>query len=260
MEAICITFGEQSENHSGMQMIGNGLSQNGYSLSNLIIAKDMFEKLGCKCQIIHLNKTLIPGYHAEDAYVLYCSDFVDKALGQGYQKCVYSELADLNWDKKYYDTRRSKVLNKKARYNLCFDDQSQQPDYQNKKGTIISYDQTPYLRGLKNCIQKMSNPDEKLQCEGNYYYDLKKTYIKFHGDKERKKVIGINLAPNYDCTREIHWIWYYQSQRISGRTIIELNPGDLYIMSEKSSGFDWKKRSITTVRHAAAIGGSIYLE
>jgi len=30
-----------------------------------------------------------------------------------------------------------------------------------------------------------------------------------------------------------------------------LEDGDMYIMSEKASGFDWKKRSIYTLRHAA---------
>ena len=30
-----------------------------------------------------------------------------------------------------------------------------------------------------------------------------------------------------------------------------LNNGDMYIMSEKTSGFDWRKRSIKTLRHAA---------
>jgi len=31
----------------------------------------------------------------------------------------------------------------------------------------------------------------------------------------------------------------------------DLNHGDLYIMSEKTTGFDWKKRTLITLRHAA---------
>lgn len=30
--------------------------------------------------------------------------------------------------------------------------------------------------------------------EGNYYYDINKTGIGFHGDSERKKVIAISLS------------------------------------------------------------------
>ena len=36
--------------------------------------------------------------------------------------------------------------------------------------------------------------------------------------------------------------------------------GDCYIMSEKSSGFDWKKRSLVTLRHGAGVEGSKYLK
>ena len=34
-------------------------------------------------------------------------------------------------------------------------------------------------------------------------------------------------------------------------TEITLNHGDIYIMSEKSVGNDWKRRKIPTLRHAA---------
>ena len=31
---------------------------------------------------------------------------------------------------------------------------------------------------------------------------------------------------------------------------IELNDGDMYVMSEKSVGFDWLKKVVPTLRHA----------
>ena len=30
-----------------------------------------------------------------------------------------------------------------------------------------------------------------------------------------------------------------------------INHGDIYVMSEKATGYDWKKRNRLTVRHAA---------
>ena len=36
-----------------------------------------------------------------------------------------------------------------------------------------------------------------------------------------------------------------------------LNHGDFYVMSEKTVGFDWKRKSILTLRHAA--GAKKYL-
>ena len=41
------------------------------------------------------------------------------------------------------------------------------------------------------------------------------------------------------------------------RMIFQINGGDMYIMSEKAVGNDWKRRSIPTLRHAA--GGMKYL-
>lgn len=32
---------------------------------------------------------------------------------------------------------------------------------------------------------------------------------------------------------------------------ISLQPGDVYIMSEKAVGFDWKRSAVPTLRHAA---------
>ena len=38
--------------------------------------------------------------------------------------------------------------------------------------------------------------------------------------------------------------------KISQRIITNLNNGDVYIMSEKAVGNDWKKRNKITLRHA----------
>ena len=43
---------------------------------------------------------------------------------------------------------------------------------------------------------------------------MKKFGIGFHGDGERKKVIGVSLCSS-DVVREINWIWYNKSERIS---------------------------------------------
>jgi len=45
--------------------------------------------------------------------------------------------------------------------------------------------------------------------------------------------------------------WFYQTEGICPHKTIYLNHGDLYIMSFKAVGTDWKKRSILTLRHAA---------
>jgi hypothetical protein len=42
---------------------------------------------------------------------------------------LHKELRMFEWDSKYFDTRRQKVLNKHARHNVCFNDNYQEPDY-----------------------------------------------------------------------------------------------------------------------------------
>ena len=80
-----------------------------------------------------------------------------------------------------------RVVNKKARHNLCFSDFDQSADYENKKGTVINFNSVPLTRAIRLMIPKIiQNKNVKnLQCEGNYYYDNLNTYIGMHGDTER---------------------------------------------------------------------------
>jgi hypothetical protein len=41
------------------------------------------------------------------------------------------------------------------------------------------------------------------------------------------------------------------STQVGSRCLIELKGGDMYVMSEKATGYDWKGRSKLTLRHAA---------
>jgi len=86
-----------------------------------------------------------------------------------------------------------------------------------------------------------------LVAEGNYYYDINKCGIGYHGDAERRKVIGIRVGKSLPLVFQ----WYNNNEKISESIIINLNHGDMYIMSEKATGYDWKKKKISTLRHAA---------
>lgn len=48
-----------------------------------------------------------------------------------------------------------------------------------------------------------------------------------------------------------HYQWHQASEPIGSRLEIILNEGDLYFMSEKAVGYDWLKKKIPTLRHAA---------
>ena len=245
--AVCITLGEQSENHAGMKMNGDGLAENGYSVGDLKAIKKRFEGMGGVAELVMLNEVVDRA--VEPAGVLFLRGGVDILLGEnGKHKDMFWEMTGFKWDSKYWDTRRSKVLNKHARYNVCFGDEGVAADFEAKKGTIIGYSQVPLMREWKDRVEEMCEEETPLQAEGNYYYDLAKCYIGFHGDSERKKVVACNLGAD----RVIHWQWYYDSKPFGDRIKFELRGGDVYIMSEKASGWDWKRRKICTLRHAAA--------
>ena len=86
------------------------------------------------------------------------------------------------------------------------------------------------------------------------YYDIKKCYIGFHGDTERKIVMAVRLG----ATIPIHYRWYQEGKPIEGKEwSININDGDMYIMSDKAVGTDWKRRKIKTLRHAAGFSNLV---
>lgn len=238
--SICLTAGEQSENHVGMQINGNGLSLEGFSNKDL---EKIHKKNGGE-----IHYFILPNIEEISGCIIIFRNGLKKIFDIDPDKMLEEQLG-LKWDEKYWDTRRGKVLSKRARFNLCYGEKEQHPEYQNKKGTIIPYEKVPLLKKWKTkLIDVFGKKAECLEIEGNYYYNPKKCGIGFHGDSERKKVIACSLGES----RPIVWQWYYQTKPIEDhRYEFILNHGDIYIMSEKATGWDWKKRKIPTLRHAA---------
>ena len=247
--AVCLTFGEQSENHAGMEINGDGLAETGFSVDELRNIKLKLEEKGITSELHILNRALANTEEATEASVLFIRNAVEKLIGEDAKK-MYKEQLQFDWDRKYWDNRRQKVLNKRARFNVCYGEESVEPDYENKRGTIVGFYKVPILKKLKDNLSVFfGEKASHLEVEGNLYYDVSKCGIGFHGDAERKRVIACSLG----AKRPIHWQWYQNSKPIGDRIKFELEGGDMYIMSEKATGFDWKKRSQKTLRHAAGV-------
>jgi hypothetical protein len=245
-QAITITFGDQAENHVGMQQIGE-LASHGFTLDEFKTAKAQLKEIGCESKIIHLNKVLPKDTVADDAYVMIIKDGVNKILNNNSKAdLLYREQASLNTDKKAFMYGR--VVNKHARHNLCFADFSQEPDYEHGLGRVIKFDDVPITNKIRTTLPKYFGPKaSKLQAEGNYYYDTKKTGIGFHGDSERRIVIAVRLGEKIPLVYQ----WFYNSEPIGDKINLDISHGDIYIMSEKAVGTDWKRKTIYTLRHAA---------
>ena len=249
--ATTITFGDRAENHFGMQILGD-LADYGFTIQELKDAKNNFEEIGCKCELIDLTQTLnkTNKNNAEDASLLIVRNAVDKILLKKNKthKDMFMEHNRLKTDKKYFDMRRQTVLNKRARYNLCFGDKKQKANFNEGKGTIIPWSDVPITKYIRKKLKKLiGKKAKKLQGEGNYYYDPDKCGIGFHGDTERRLVVGIRLG--HEIPFHFQWFRYYKP--IGKRMKFELKSGDLYIMSDKATGYDWKTKNKLTLRHAA---------
>ena len=236
-ETITLTFGDCAENHHGMQEIGQK-ALTGLNFTDLKECQAFFEEREVECEMHFLSTDSSFPY----AYILIVRKGVNAIVDV---QQLYQEQMNLTRDKKAF--MRGKVVNKIARHNLCFSDFDQEPDYENGKGTVVSFDRLPILSTIRyflgNLISKMKN----LQCEANYYYDTKKTYIGFHGDTERKIVVAVRIGESFP----IHFQWFLEGQPIGELFSFVLNSGDMYFMSEKAVGSDWMKKKIPTLRHAA---------
>ena len=225
---ITITYCDVAENHERMQKIG--------------VARDSSFTYQHLRQLASENKNAefidLTTQEGGEACVLVFRNFIEN------HKDVADELLELDWDTKA--KMRGKVVNKRARHNLCFADMNQEPDYEQGKGRVVAFNELPLLNEVKNRLEILTE-EYDLVAEGNLYYDVSKCGIGYHGDAERNIVIGLRLG----CTMDLCFRWYCRSEIVSETTTITLNPGDVYIMSTKATGNDWKKRIIHTLRHAA---------
>lgn len=214
------------------------------SRDDLKSIKRWAEKKGISCKLIALHK-LIPEEDPEKAYFLVlrggASLFVDLDALTKEQEALTKDTKALMY---------GQVRNKKARHNLCFAEEAQEPEYEKGKGTVVAFKDVPLLEKLRQGVGEMcpSGRTQNLLCEANYYYDLAQCYIGFHGDAERRRVVGIRLG----LSMPLHYQWYRMSKPVVKRYEMLLHHGDVYVMSAKAVGYDWTAdRKGLTLRHAA---------
>ena len=233
-----VTFGDVAENHVGNQQIGD-LAVKGFSKDDLLCAKLKAEAEGIVTELVDLSG---------DAYILVLRHAVYHILGDDSRDELINEHAVLEADKKA--VMYGRVVNKHARHNLCFvsrEEDEQEPCYEEGKGRLVSFTRIPLTDQIRNKLEDwLGDTAHDLKGEANYYYDIDKCGIGYHGDTERRKVIAMRVG--YAMT--LYFRWYKHHEPISERILIPLNDGDMYIMSEKAVGNDWKRSSIPTLRHA----------
>ena len=231
------TFSECVENHAGMQTIGTKRAR-GFSDDLL---KTKHAKHGGVLH--HLGHG--DGY----ASVWVIPNGVNKLMGAGGADKLYAESLGMPFDTRYYDPKKRKVFNKHGRQNNCYADVAQEPDIDKGKGTVVAFDSAPKLQALREKLPTLLGDEaEGLYAETNLYTDTRKLKvgIGFHGDTERRLVVGVRLG---QASLPLRFQWYHEKVAASEEHVIPLYHGDLYVMSDKATGHDWRRSTIPTLRH-----------
>jgi hypothetical protein len=195
-----------------------------------------------KCQFIDLSLPDHP--ETGEACILLFTGDLTSLLGVDLNK-LYDEHSGLDFDKA--KLMYGRVVNKITRYNLCYGDAAQEPDYEKGIPRVVSYDSVPLLQKCMRTIPStLGKKFEGLNAESILYFDTERCGLGFHGDSERKRVNVIRLGAPFS----LHFQWFCNSKKIGQEITFDLPGNCFYIMSEKATGQDWKKRGAIALRHA----------
>jgi len=275
-----LTCAPGGENHVGMQLVGRApIKGEGLTSTDMEGLGPYFtEQHSAKSVLLDLNglslNDTIDDLKDEDqARVLILKGWVNSVLGQSGTLDIFSSLFEDKWDAEYLDPNkyrteivdgkevkvRGQPRKKHARRNITYAyDMSQEPAVLEGKGRIADLNFKPELKRAVEIIRQQVSDGliaigsktkvEINVVEGNHYYNLKNTGIGYHGDTERVIVICLCIGgEGYPMV----WQWFKDSMPVGKPIPITLNDGDVYIMSEKAVGAEWKLSSKYTLRHAA---------
>jgi hypothetical protein len=250
-QVVSCTFGDVSENHYGMEQLGDISPENGgFNTDDLTKAQKIFEENEYTCELFDLGDLCDNISELPESHILVIHNGANFFLEKQGKTTLdtATEFTKFEWDTKYWDTRHSKVLNKHARSNVCFGDESQEPYYENGKGRVVSYSDVKCLKSIRDNLHiVLGEKGRDLKCEGNRYFDLGKCGIGWHGDAERRKVVAFRFGEQMS----MNFNWFHRHKPIGIPLQLDLDDGDMYIMSEYAVGTNWRQSSKYTIRHSA---------
>jgi hypothetical protein len=227
------TFSEVVENHKGMQKIGKKRDK-GFS--------EAYIRRACEAAGGELHDLTHEGVAAS---VMVLRGGVDKLIGEGGADKLLAEAQRAPYDSKFLNPMITdparQVCNKLGRSNNCIADEAQAPDIAKGKGTVVAFKDMPCLSQLREALPGTFGEEaEGLFAETNFYTDVndKRVGIGFHGDTERSVVVGVRLGA---ASMPLRFLWYHKDKEVSDEHVIELHHGDVYAMSWKATGWDWRK-------------------
>jgi len=257
MQAFTVTFGDRAENEAGMEMIGKDAGT-GASVDHLRRRMTELKKQGAIVHMYDLCELLPNAMPADEAALLVVKNGVAHFLPEEKEAeaRVLAELVRMPKDKTTLSY--GQVRNKHARHNNTIGDFDQEPDIANGKGTVVNFKDYPLTNKLRHAMTVFLDAPFPLVGELNHYFNASTCGIGWHGDLERRLVVGMRVGPGADGM-PLRYQWFRQHRAVGMEAKIMLDSGDMYMMSEKAVGTDWKKSSKLTLRHAAGKDSCSYV-
>jgi len=250
MEAFTVTFCDAGENHAGMETLGSRAAS-GFSVTRLREFAAELEFKGVCTELVDLGGT--NDSYPEAAVLVMRAGVRDITRGRERDMRAADqllvELRSMPKDDKAL--MRGIVKTKRARTNNCIADFAQKPDYARGRGTVVNFIDYPRIDALRAAVIEAFQPGQPLVAELNHYYDVSKCGIGWHGDAERRLVVGVRVGTG-SSAMPLKFQWFRQWSPVGEEVSIPLAHGDMYAMSDKAVGFDWKTNvKGLTLRHAA---------
>ena len=247
-EAFTVTFGDRAENEPRMEKIGR-IASAGFSTRDLDACVQRLRERGIASTLVDLRPLHETPDRVPEAAVLVIPNAGGQLLGEGGVARVLRELKTMPKDKT--TLMRGRVVTKRARHNNCMADYSQSPDIANGKGTVVDFKDFPALGRLREELALLLQPPAPLVGELNHYFDPAVCGIGWHGDAERRLVVGVRLG---GASRDmpLRFRWHRAATPVGKEGCLVLDEGDVYVMSEKAVGTDWRSNSVDTLRHSTS--------
>ena len=105
--------------------------------------------------------------------------------------------------------------------------------------TVKAFGELSSLSMIREELGNLSAKTVGLSAEGNHYYGPKSN-INYHGDQERKIIICLCLGKSTELVYQCRFPEEDAAIKQRLAATLTVNHGDIYFMSEKAGGYDWK--------------------
>ncbi len=262
---VTIVFGNKRKNKFTSEKLEDD-DVPGLSLYDLLEIKKFVKKeYKCKCDVYDLTqcmKDVEVNVDLAEANVIVIrglfADILDKAnkvFTTDEEVIKRGSIKSVKWDDNAFI--RGELKRSSARKFLLFERLGvnevckKEMDSTTLKASVYNIDKFPLMEIMSERIEDIvsriyERDDIELRVEGNFYYDLDKTQLPFHRDRERSLTIACRFGDNFPTL----FSYFHENIRISDIHNLTVNAGDVYIMTKHASGYKLGPGALV-VKHAA---------